>query len=193
MSEQIDPVAEVPEASALVSDDEAVANEASDPATTERSLSKRQWPWFVVLGVAAITGLTGYALGHTNGEGNHRQQPVGLNGPVQGGPNGGLGFGQDGDHRNGGGKHGQPGPQLPGQQGVPGQPGMPGQPGQQLPGGPGFGPHCEDTTGAHAPVSADGSCPTGFTLDDKGPGQKMVPNTPLAPNASPSTSTSPTS
>jgi hypothetical protein len=70
---------------------------------------------------------------------------------------------------------------------------MPGQPGLQLPGGPGFGPHCEDTTGAHAPVNADGSCPTGFTLDDKGPGQNMIPNAPVAPNASPSTSTSPTS
>ena len=33
-----------------------------------------------------------------------------------------------------------------------------------------MGPHCEDTTGQHAAVNADGSCPSGFTLDDKGRG-----------------------
>lgn len=180
MSENNDPVAEVPEASNLVSD-ESPAVAADEVTQGKTSLHKRNWPWFVVVGVAAITGLTGYALGHTNGEGNHHQPPIGLNGPVQGGPNGGQrGIDPDGDNWNGGGKHGQHGPQ------VPGQPGMPGQPGQALPGGPGFGPHCEDTTGAHAPVNADGSCPTGFTLDDKGPGQKMVPNAP-APAASSST------
>jgi hypothetical protein len=75
-----------------------------------------------------------------------------------------------------------------GQPGMPGQNGQFGQPGQgQIP----MGPHCEDTTGAHAPVNADGSCPTGFTLDDKGAGKPGM--APTAPNASPSASASATS
>jgi hypothetical protein len=48
--------------------------------------------------------------------------------------------------------------------------------------GPGMGPHCEDASGIHAPVGPDGSCPTGFTLDDKGRGGMPVP----VPSASPS-------
>ena len=187
MSEQIDPVAEVPEESNLVPADQVTATEPTDPATSEPALSKRQWPWFVVVGVSAITGLTGYAIGHTNGEGNHHPMPIGLSGPIQGGPNGGQGFDPDGDSRNGGGKRGHHFQQMPGQQMMPGQP-MPGQqmmPGQPMPGQPGFGPHCEDSTGLHAPMNADGSCPTGFVLDDKG--QLPVQVAP-APTASASTS-----
>lgn len=196
MSEQIDPVAEVPEASSLVSEEQPGSAEVTAETTQKRSFGAKQWPWFVVVGVAAVTGLSGYALGHTNGEGNHRQQPVGLNGPVQGGPNGGFGIDPDGDNWSGGGKHrnrgfGQPGQdQFPGQ----GQPGMPGQNGQLGQPGQGqfpFGPHCEDSTGSHAPVNADGSCPTGFTLDDKGAG--MPGMAPTAPKASPSASASTTS
>lgn len=174
MSEQNDPVAEIPDASNLVTDGEATP---ADPATTKAPLSKRQWPWFVVVGVSAITALSGYALGHTNGEGNHHQPPVGLNGPVQGGVN------PDGDNRNGGGKRGHHGQQMPGQPGMQGQDGMPGQqmlPGQPMQGQPGFGPHCEDSTGLHAPMNADGTCPTGFVLDDKGQPPVQVAPTPSA-------------
>lgn len=181
MSENNDPVAQVPEASNFESTEtpQVATGETNSEKT---SLHKRNWPWFVVVGVAAITGLTGYALGHTNGEGNRHQPPIGLNGPIQGGPNGGQrGIDPDGDNWSGGGKHRQQGPQAPGLPGMPGQPGAPG-----LPGGPGFGPHCEDSTGAHAPVNADGSCPTGFTLDDKGPGQQLVPNAPVPTSSTPS-------
>ncbi len=184
MSEQNDPVAEIPEASNLVTSGEALP---VDPATTEAPLSKRQWPWFVVVGVSAITGLSGYALGHTNGEGNHHQPPVGLNGPVQGGPNGGnFGMDPNGDHRNGGGKHRQHGPQMPGQpgaqgQGMPGQQMLPGQPmpgqpmpGQPMPGQPGMG------------IDPDGD-------NWSGTNQQGGPGAPVAPNVAPSASTSPTS
>lgn len=196
MSEQNDPVAEVPEASNLVSEEQQVLAEASQETTSKRSFGSKQWPWFVVVGVAAVTGLSGYALGHTNGEGNHHQPPIGLNGPVQGGIQGGTGVDPDGDNWSGGGKHGKHGFGQPGQGQLPGQgqPGMPGQGGQFGQPGPGqipFGPHCEDTTGAHAPVNADGSCPTGFTLDDKGPGKPGV--APTAPAATPSASASATS
>lgn len=56
-------------------------------------------------------------------------------------------------------------------------------------GGPGMmpmGPHCENTSGEHAAVNADGSCPTGFTLDDRGGKSGMKPQ----PSASASASTS---
>jgi hypothetical protein len=44
--------------------------------------------------------------------------------------------------------------------------------------GPGMGPHCENTAGDHTAVNADGSCPTGYTLDDRGGmgGNQMQPN-----------------
>lgn len=45
--------------------------------------------------------------------------------------------------------------------------------------GPGKGPHCENAAGDHTPVNADGSCPTGYTLDDRG-----MRNTQPAPEAS---------
>jgi hypothetical protein len=36
-------------------------------------------------------------------------------------------------------------------------------------------PHCEDASGNHAAVLPDGSCPSGYTLDDKG-GMRMAPH-----------------
>ncbi len=196
MSEQIEPVAEVPEASSLVAEEQSVNAEVTDEKAAKSPLSKKQWPWFVVAGVAVVTGLAGFALGHGTNDGNHEFRSDVQNGQGMDGRNGGnRGIDPDGDNWNGGGKQGQPGFGQPGQ-GQPGQ--LPGQlPGQMQPGmpgangQPGFGPHCENTTGSHAPVNADGSCPTGFTLDNKGAGAPGV--APGAPKATPSTSASPTS
>lgn len=209
MSEEMEPVAKAPEEGNAV-EASAVENFAADnaqPSTVvTESNSVTKWPWAIVAGIALVAGIGGFALGqgtdgrelNVNAVGNHRNFDQNglpeLNG--QGGQQGQMPMGPHcentaGDHVTvgsdgscpdgytlddkgpgmmGGGKMGHGKGMMQGQ----------GQIGQMP-----MGPHCEDTTGAHAPVNADGSCPTGFTLDDKnmGPQGGLVAPSPTASGA----------
>lgn len=183
MSDEMEPVAQTPE----FGDTPNIASEealAETTQTSEKTSGVKKWPWAVVAGIALVAGVGGFAIGNATGGHGINVHTVGDH----------RGFDPDGDNWTGGmpgGKHGQ-GPGRMQGDGQPGQNGplMGGQnmgPGQGQPGQMPMGPHCEDSTGQHAPVNADGSCPTGFTLDDKqmGPGAGL--NAP-APTASGATS-----
>ena len=200
MSEEMEPVAQAPQEGNSVKNFAADNSQPSTVATETQSATK--WPWAIVAGIALVAGVGGFALGQgtdgrgisVNPVGNHRyfdqDGEPGLNG--QGGRQGQMPMGPHcentaGDHAavnadgscpegftlddKGPGKMGD-GKMGRGQGMTPGSGHMP------------MGPHCEDSTGAHAPVNADGSCPTGFTLDDKTQGGLPVPS----PSASGATS-----
>lgn len=141
MSDEMEPVAKTPEFGETAGfAPEVELTEATETSAKTSGVTK--WPWAVVAGIALVAGVGGFAIGQTSG-GN------------------GINVNTVGDHR-GIGQDGRLQPNGPAGKG-----------------GPGMGPHCEDTTGQHAAVNADGSCPDGFTLDDKGGmmgnGQGMMP------------------
>ena len=164
MSDELEPVAKAPEEGNAVSG--ATENKLEEAATENKNPVTTKWPWAIVAGIALVAGVGGFAIGNANHPrgldidniGNHQRFD-----PNWGGQMGGK------NHQGPMGPEGQmPGGQM--------------APNGQLPGGP-MGPHCEDATGAHAPVNADGSCPTGFTLDDKSKGDNVVVPSPTASGA----------
>ncbi len=156
MSEDIDPVAEVPEASQSVA---ASSSQTAANSTVMNKLKRKQWPLFAAVGLSAVTGLAGFALGsHHDGGREHFRQEFSsgpdnrqFNGPMMPGQfNGPMMPGQQGQMMPGkNGQEGQPGQGIDpdgdnwtgGRNGVPGQPGQPGPQGQ-----PGVAPSASPST-----------------------------------------------
>jgi hypothetical protein len=163
MSDELEPVAKAPEEGNAI--DVAAESNLEESSSANATSVATKWPWAIVAGIALIAGVGGFAIGNANHPrgleidniGNHQQFDPNMGGQM-------------------GGKNHQ-GPMGQGRH-------MDGQmaPNGQMPGGP-MGPHCEDTSGVHAPVNADGSCPTGFTLDDKSQGGDLVSPSPTASGA----------
>ena len=153
MSDELEPVAKAPEEGNAI--DVAAESNLEESSSANATSVATKWPWAIVAGIALIAGVGGFAIGNAN-------HPRGL----------------DIDNI---GNHQRLDPNFGGQMGGKNHQGPMGQDGQ-MPGGP-MGPHCEDTSGVHAPVNADGSCPTGFTLDDKSKGGDLVAPSPTASGA----------
>lgn len=200
MSEEMEPVAQAPQEGNTVEDFAAENSEASTVASESTGATK--WPWAIVAGIALITGIGGFALGQNSGSNGVNVSAVGAHGNLNqdGLPElGAQGQMPMGPHcENTAGEHVAIGADGSCPDGYTLDDKGPGMMGGGKMGGHGkgmiqgngqlghmpMGPHCEDTTGAHAPINADGSCPTGFTLDDKGPDGLVAPS----PTASGATS-----
>jgi hypothetical protein len=141
MSENLEPVATPPVATPSV--EQPVANVAPGK-------KKIAGLWAGVLAAVLVAGGAGYAAG--NHGGGDRIDRVSFNGPMSGN-----------NDDNGNGQLGQGNGQMGNGQGM--QPGQ-GQMGNGQ--GMGMGPHCENTSGDHKAVNSDGSCPSGYTLDNGG-------------------------